>query len=86
MKRALWVNDLRLRATYGVSGNQLNSAYPYTNLWAIGEMDGQPTISQSSVGNPDLSWERNKQVDVGLDFRLWDRVYGSTGTTAVRTT
>lgn len=77
MKRALWVNDLRLRATYGVSGNQLNSAYPYTNLWSIGEMDGQPTISQSSVGNPDLSWERNKQVDVGLDFRLWDRVYGS---------
>ena len=71
MKRALWVNDLRLRATYGVSGNQLNSAYPYTNLWAIGEMDGQPTISQSSVGNRNLSWERNKQVDVGLDFRLW---------------
>ena len=77
MKRALWVNDLRLRATYGVSGNQLNSAYPYTNLWSIGEMDGQPTISQSSVGNRNLSWERNKQVDVGLDFRLWDRVYGS---------
>ena len=77
MKRALWVNDLRLRATYGVSGNQLNSAYPYTNLWSIGEMDGQPTISQSSVGNRNLSWERNKQVDVGLDFRLWNRVYGS---------
>ena len=77
MKHALWVNDLRLRATYGVSGNQLNSAYPYTNLWSIGESNGQPTISQSSVGNPDLSWERNNQVDLGLDFRLWDRVYGS---------
>ena len=77
MKHALWVNDLRLRATYGVSGNQLNSAYPYTNLWSIGESSGQPTISQSSVGNPDLSWERNNQVDLGLDFRLWDRVYGS---------
>ena len=77
MKNALWVNDLRLRATYGVSGNQLNSAYPYTNLWAIGEADGKPTLSQSSVGNPDLSWERNKQIDLGLDFRLWDRVYGS---------
>ena len=77
MKHALWVNDLRLRATYGVSGNQLNRAYPYTNLWAIGESNGQPTISQSSVGNPDLSWERNNQFDLGLDFRLWDRVYGS---------
>ncbi len=83
MKHALWVNDLRLRATYGVSGNQLNSAYPYTNLWSIGESNGQPTISQSSVGNPDLSWERNNQVDVGLDFRLWDRL---TGTTVARTT
>ena len=77
MKHALWVNDLRLRATYGVSGNQLNSAYPYTNLWSIGESNGQPTISQSSVGNPGLSWERNNQFDLGLDFRLWDRVYGS---------
>ncbi len=77
MKHALWVNDLRLRATYGVSGNQLNRAYPYTNLWAIGESNGQPTISQSSVGNPGLSWERNNQFDLGLDFRLWDRVYGS---------
>lgn len=77
MKNALWVNDLRLRATYGVSGNQINTAYPYTNLWSIGELDGKPTISQSTVGNPDLSWERNKQIDLGLDFRLWDRVYGS---------
>ena len=77
MKHALWVNDLRLRATYGVSGNQLNSAYPYTNLWAIGEYTDEHTIRMSSIGNPDLSWERNNQVDVGLDFRLWDRVYGS---------
>lgn len=77
MRNALWVNDLRLRATYGVSGNQLNAAYPYTNLWAIGEYTDEHTIRMSSLGNPDLSWERNKQVDVGLDFRLWDRVYGS---------
>ena len=77
MNNANWVDDLRLRVTYGVSGNQLSSIYPYTNLWSIGESDGQPAISQSSVGNPNLSWERNKQIDLGLDFRLWDRVYGA---------
>ena len=77
MDNAHWVNDLRLRVTYGVSGNRLSSAYPYTNLWGIGELNGQPTISQSTTGNRNLSWEKNKQVDVGVDFRLWDRVYGT---------
>ncbi|MCH5335760.1 MAG: TonB-dependent receptor, partial [Alistipes sp.] len=77
MKSADWVDDLRVRATYGWSGNQINSAYPYTNLWGIGSLNGVPSISQSTVGNPQLTWENNKQFDAGIDFRLWDRVYGS---------
>ena len=77
MSDATWVDNLRVRATYGVSGNKLSSAYPYTNLWTISESNGAPAISQSSTGNRNLSWERNKQIDLGVDFRLWDRVYGS---------
>ena len=77
MEDADWVNNLKLRATYGVAGNQISSSYPYTNLWAIGEADGQIGLSLSSTGNRELSWERNKQVDIGVDFRLWDRVYGT---------
>lgn len=77
MENASWVNTLKLRATYGVAGNQASSAYPYTNLWDVSESDGQISIAQSSVGNRNLSWERNKQVDVGIDFRLWDRFYGT---------
>ena len=79
MSDATWVDNLRLRATYGVSGNQLSSTYPYTNLWSIGPAGAEetPMILQATVGNRHLSWERNKQIDLGVDFRLWDRVYGT---------
>lgn len=77
MEGAGWINTLKLRATYGVAGNQISDEYPYTNLWTIGEADGQIGITQSYVGNRNLSWERNNQVDVGIDFRLWDRFYGT---------
>ena len=77
MKDAEWVDDLKVRATYGVSGNQYNGSFPYTNLWSIGVSGGEHTLSLSSVGNPHLSWERNHQIDLGVDFRFFDRVYGS---------
>ena len=77
MKDASWVDDLKVRATYGVSGNQYNGSFPYTNLWSIGVSGGEHTLSLSSVGNPNLSWERNHQFDLGVDFRFFDRVYGS---------
>lgn len=77
MKDAEWVEDLKVRATYGVSGNQYNGSFPYTNLWSIGVSGGEHTLSLYSVGNPNLSWERNKQFDLGVDFRFFDRVYGS---------
>ena len=77
MENAHWVNDLRLRATYGASGNSMSAIYPYTNLWNLSDSNGEPSLSLSSTGNPNLSWERNAQFDLGLDFRLWDRVYGA---------
>lgn len=77
MRDVAWIDMLKLRATYGVTGNQHADNYPYTNLWTIAESAGQIGISQSYTGNNNLSWERGKQVDVGVDFRLWDRFYGS---------
>jgi len=77
MENAHWVDDLRLRATYGASGNSLSAIYPYTNLWEIKDSNGEPSLSLSDIGNRDLTWERNAQFDLGLDFRLWDRVYGA---------
>lgn len=77
MRNADWVQDLKLRASYGTSGNQAATAYPYTNLWGIGNFIDNVALGLSSVGNPNVTWEKNKQVDVGVDFRFWERFYGS---------
>lgn len=72
-----WMQELKLRASYGTSGNLAASSYPYTNLWGIANFGDNVALGLYSTGNPAVSWEKNKQVDVGVDFRFWDRFYGS---------
>ena len=72
-----WIDNLKLRVNYGVSGNQLTDTYPYTNLWNITESNGEIGVSQATVGNRNLSWEKNKQIDLGLDFSFLGRIHGS---------
>lgn len=78
-----WLNDLKFRASYGTQGNEnilpgYSYAYtPYQDQYEItwdGESLGYTPIF---YGNPNLTWEKQKTVDIGLDFRLFDRVYGS---------
>ena len=78
MKNAEWINDLKLRASYGTQGNESLLNYtPYQDQYAI-TWDGKSLgYDYSFYGNPNLTWEKQKTFDVGVDFRLWDRVYGS---------
>lgn len=77
--QAAWLDELKVRISYGTQGNQAvsGSNFPYTDLWNVSSIEGSAGITLASVGNPDLSWEKNQMVDVGLDFRIDDRVYGS---------
>jgi hypothetical protein len=77
---------LKLRASYGKTGNQqisgtsLYNAQSLTqNLYATGAgYEGINALVNSQPANPDLSWESTYQVNVGLDFGLWqNRLYGS---------
>lgn len=78
-----WLNDLKLRASYGTQGNEnilpgYSYAYtPYQDQYEI-TWDGT-SLGYAPIfyGNPDLTWEKQKTVDVGLDFRFFNRVYGS---------
>ncbi len=86
MKNADWLTDLKIRADYGVIGNQNGiGRYSGYQTWSY-SADGYTStgsyapagwkISQGSYTNP-LTWEKKKTVDAGLDFRLWDRFYGA---------
>ena len=78
MENAAWVNDLKIRASYGTQGNESMLNYtPYQDLWSVTWDGSQLGYSPSFYGNPDLTWEKQATVDAGIDFRLWNRVSGS---------
>lgn len=73
MSGVKWVNFLKLRASYGSTGNDAGIGYyPYQTLYTIGRNNAlNPGIlQQPSLGNGGLTWEANKQFDVGVDFTI----------------
>ena len=83
MKDVKWVNDLKLRADYGVTGNQDFGSYLSLNtMTGFGYYFYNGRYFQvwgpSKNVNPDLKWEKGKNWNVGLDFSLFkNRLYGS---------
>jgi TonB-dependent starch-binding outer membrane protein SusC len=75
--RLRWVDDLKLRTAYGVVGNP--SIRPYQSLASLSDQGysfgGTPVSGYypSAVGNPNLSWETTRELDVGLDLAFLDR-------------
>lgn len=83
MKDVTWVNDLKLRADFGVTGNQDFGSYLSLNtMTGFGYYFYNGKYFQvwgpSKNVNPDLKWEKGKNWNVGLDFALFNnRLYGS---------
>lgn len=73
------INNLKLRLSYGVLGNQNIGVYPYQQTYSLGhDMPlGNPASYQSGVymasyNNPSITWEKTAITDIGLDFALWN--------------
>lgn len=78
-----WCNDLKLRAGFGVTGNNLGSDLKSVAMLSNGGTfwyNGQYvyTYGVSQNVNPDLRWEKKYEYNLGLDFAFLDnRLYGS---------
>ena len=70
-----WLTDLKLRASYGVNGTLPSDYYGYMGLSSLtnGYLE-QPGIIQSQIKNEDLQWETNYNLNLGIDFALFNRV------------
>ncbi|MGV3530678.1 MAG: SusC/RagA family TonB-linked outer membrane protein [Flavisolibacter sp.] len=79
MSTVHWVNQLKLRTSYGQVGNEGGiSLYAYQALYSPANNALEPGFRQGSLPSPDLTWESSKTFDVGVDFSLFkNRVYGS---------
>ena len=81
MEDVNFVNNLKLRASYGEIGDDnINGRYLYLTQWSYGgqsrlgvtgeQAEASPYVwyVESAVGNPDISWEKVKKSNIGLDF------------------
>ena len=78
MEDVEWLNDLKVRVGYGVTGNndfgsgytvrtyKSNDMYPTNGIW-------QPGYGSTKNINPDLKWEEKKEFNVGIDFAVLDQ-------------
>ena len=63
------VDFLKFKASYGVLGEALGQgAYPGYDSYSIQNVDGEPSIGFVAKGNPNLTWERGEQFNVGIEF------------------
>lgn len=83
MKDVSWVNDLKLRAAYGVTGNNdFSSSYMANMLgsdayWMMPNGTWQKSYGKTQNVNPHLGWEEKKEWNLGLDYSLFgNRLYG----------
>ena len=74
LKGVNWLNELKLRGSYGITGNQSGiDNFAAQGLWAGGsgyaDAYGSPLsgIAPQQLGNPDLKWEKTAQTDIGLN-------------------
>lgn len=82
MHAADWVNRLALRLTYGLTGNSPNAgvASSYDILSAVSNalVQGGKGIKIQTPGNPKLTWESTKTLNLGIDFSvLKSRINGT---------
>lgn len=76
LKPVTAVSNLKLRASYGLTGNSETDAYAsqgslgnYTTVFGSSKASG---IGVSSLANPNLKWEKTSQANAGLDIGLCD--------------
>ncbi len=80
MKNIKWIDDLKIRGGWGQTGNQSGlgdysylASYNINRIQWFGEgydSNAVPTRSQSTLSNPELTWETTNQTDIGIDLTV----------------
>ena len=72
-----WVNELKVKASYGSQGNDNIGSYRYTDLFTITNSAGNIGTAFDAKGTKDITWETNANFNIGTEFQLFDRLTGS---------
>ena len=74
MENVTWVNNLNVKASYGEQGNDdLGSLYAWQSLYSLSYANGNNIGGLiSTLENKDISWEKNANLNVGIEASLFD--------------
>jgi TonB-linked SusC/RagA family outer membrane protein len=64
------INDLKIRGSYGYTGNERIGQFAYLGLWATTTYSGSTGVSPAGLDNPDIRWETTREVNFGTDISL----------------
>lgn len=74
LKGSHTISNLKIRGSYGLSGNQEIGQFQYSPQWTTGTtvLSGanQSTLLPGYIGNPGLKWEKSLQADLGVELGL----------------
>lgn len=80
LKDVNWVDQLRLRASYGEVGNDAGvDYYGYQALYYIDKNGGNSALMKQSLAANDIKWETTQTVDIAVEGRLFNRLNFSIG-------
>jgi TonB-dependent starch-binding outer membrane protein SusC len=77
IKNLGFVDQLKLRASYGLSGNFNIGFYDHYGLYNSVQYDGLTGTAPLQPANPGLGWENNKEYNAGFDYTFFNRISGS---------
>lgn len=78
MSRFRFLSDLKLRASYGFTGNEQIGDFQFLGRWAATSYSGSSGLGPAALANPNLQWERTREANVGLDASFFNGRLGIT--------
>ena len=81
MKSMSWINDLKIRASWGQVGNQNIGSYPYQPTYTTASYSPSTFnmgVVQNALTDVNLKWETSTMQNIGLDFTLWKGLLSGT--------
>jgi len=70
--KSMIINDLKIRASYGLTGNERIEPFLFLGQWDATTYNGSPGVSPNNVPNPNIKWETTSEFNMGVDISLWE--------------
>ncbi|GAB3960674.1 TonB-dependent receptor [Spirosoma harenae] len=72
MEKFDFLSDLKVRGSFGYTGNEQIGNFLYLGTWAATTYSGSSGLGPAGLANPDLQWERTREANIGLDASFFN--------------